>query len=835
MVLRICGSNQNFYLFSVYRSPNADDTLFDCLLMTMARIQESDRRSAFVFVGDVNAHHVEWLSSRTPTNSSGRAALDFCSLSGCSQLIDSPTHEAGNCLDLVMTDVPDVVNASVGTPLGTSDHCYLRLAVEVSQALPFHDVSRVVYVKSRINWDRVRAEVSALPWGQIYCAADPVSSLNDGISGVIRRCVPTAVMRFRSGDTPWFTAECRRAFDLKQTAYRNWTRMGTHELWLEYQRVRAQTLQVYEAAKSAYFSRARDKLDASSSPHGWWETLKGSLFGSSSSLPALLGPGGRLVSSPADKAELLSHHFDSKQSRVPIRVPASCFPMPVCRSVAFRSTMVMQFLEELDSYGGVDPVGAFPLFYKKVADILAPRLSRIYRSLLRVGSFPECWRVANITAIPKGGCSADVRDYRPISITPILSKVYEKLLSHKLASYCESRGLFPARQFSYRKGLGCVDALLSVSHVMQSSLDTGAECRLVQLDFSAAFDRVSHTGLLYRLQCLGVGDRFLGVCREFLSGRKQKVVVDGSSSGAVDVVSGVPQGSVLGPLLFILYTAEMFDIVENHLVGYADDSTLLAVVRRPADRALVEASLLRDLRAIQCWCSDWGMMLNPKKTKSLVVSRSRTSMPPHSPLVFDGVVVEEVSVLKILGVLFDAKLTFEEHIRRLVSECSRKIGMLRMARRMFDDVNIVRRCFFAFILPVLEYCSPVWGSSAASHLSLLDRLVRSVSELCEVDDLVSLVHRRSVAGLCMFFKIYFNYAHPLHDSVFVPAQRSRVTRTGVLAHTYEVVTMRCRTVQFGRCFVPSFARLWNGLPGTVFVGGSMNGFKGATNRWLLES
>ena len=153
----------------------------------------------------------------------------------------------------------------------------------------------------------------------------------------------------------------------------------------------------------------------------------------------------------------------------------------------------------------------------------------------------------------------------------------------------------PTAQFAYRKGLGCTDALLTIYHHLQKSLDTGMESYIVQLDFSAAFDRVSHRGLLFKLKSIGVGGSVLSICREFLSNYSQRVVVDGATSllVTIPIVPRVPQGSVLGPLLFILYTSYMFEVVENNLYACADDSTVLAAVRKPADRPAVAASLNR--------------------------------------------------------------------------------------------------------------------------------------------------------------------------------------------------------------------------------------------------
>ena len=361
-------------------------------------------------------------------------------------------------------------------------------------------------------------------------------------------------------------------------------------------------------------------------------------------------------------------------------IPDICYPEPSCCSIAFRSSVILRLLLDLDEYGGVDPAGVFPLFYKKVADVIASRLARLFRILLRSGSFPMCWNVANVTAMPKVSNSPDVKDYRPISITPILSKIFEKLLSAKLSQFCESRSLFPSQQFSNRKNYGCVDALLSISNEIKTALDRGGESRLIQLDFSAAFDRVNHRALIHQLQCLGIGGLFLNICREFLSDRRQTVVVDGSVSSWVKIVSGVPQDSVLGPILFILYTSGLFTITENKFVGYADDSTLVAVIPKPSDRPRVEASILRDLRAVRRWCDEWCMKLNPSKTKSLVVSRSRTAYPVHGSLSVDGTIVKESSVLEILGVKFDWKFLFGEHIRSIAKLAMSKVWMMRVAR-----------------------------------------------------------------------------------------------------------------------------------------------------------
>ena len=188
-----------------------------------------------------------------------------------------------------------------------------------------------------------------------------------------------------------------------------------------------------------------------------------------------------------------------------------------------------------------------------------------------------------------------VTNYRLISLTPILSKVYQRLVSVRLGHFMECRGVLSTTQFAYRKGIGTCDAILCVAHVhLTECFGHGQEDRMVQIDFSAAFDRVNHQTILFMICSVAVEGSVLTVLTQFLSNRSQNVVVDGCRRKLVNVLSGVNQGSVLGLQLFLLYTMEVFSIVKNKLYGYSDDSTLVAVVPSPAERVAVTESKNHD-------------------------------------------------------------------------------------------------------------------------------------------------------------------------------------------------------------------------------------------------
>ena len=171
-----------------------------------------------------------------------------------------------------------------------------------------------------------------------------------------------------------------------------------------------------------------------------------------------------------------------------------------------------------------------------MSSVLAPKLSRFYRFLFRRSIFPDERKLSNVVPIPKGMLSADATQYRPISILPVLSKVAEKLIFRPLYKYLESNGLLAKSQYAYRKQLGTCDALLDLTTCMQDNLDKGFESRIVQIDFSAAFDLVNHKALIFKLQSLGIGGYILGLLHDFLIDRQQPVVVDGVFSEPRPVV-----------------------------------------------------------------------------------------------------------------------------------------------------------------------------------------------------------------------------------------------------------------------------------------------------------
>ena len=225
------------------------------------------------------------------TNRHGVAELDFATVSGCDQLVIGPTHARGGTLDLLMTDIPDLVRVAVVAPLGSSDHSSLYIAISMGQAVPNLCVSRWVLLKHRVNnYTAVCDAIGVLPWQSISSADSPVERLNVHLSLLVERFIPTKVIRVRYKDKSWFDNDCRCAFDIKQRAYIRWTREVSRVNWDEFVNYQRRASAAYAEAMSQFSVRSRDVLMNSQCLHKW-STLKSALFGSSSdsSLPPLIG------------------------------------------------------------------------------------------------------------------------------------------------------------------------------------------------------------------------------------------------------------------------------------------------------------------------------------------------------------------------------------------------------------------------------------------------------------------------------------------------------------------------------------------------------------------
>ena len=258
-------------------------------------------------------------------------------------------------------------------------------------------------------------------------------------------------------------------------------------------------------------------------------------------------------------------------------------------------------------------------------------MSRLFNNLFEIGHFPDIWKIAHVTAIFKrSGSKTDKSNFRPISLLPTLSKICESVMHERLFKHCIENDLISHKQAAYLKGDSTVSQLLYIVHNIRKCWTENKIMQGVFLDVSSAFDKVWHSGLLAKLYQVGIEEKFYEIMSSYLRNRKQIVVVDGQKSDILDLTAGVPQGSRLGPLLFLIYINDISADIESDILIFADDTSLFVSGSDPAETSNI---LNRDLQKISSWATKWKVKFNTIKTKSMIFSNRLLNNSP--PLIFN--------------------------------------------------------------------------------------------------------------------------------------------------------------------------------------------------------
>ena len=340
---------------------------------------------------------------------------------------------------------------------------------------------------------------------------------------------------------------------------------------------------------------------------------------------------------------------------------------------------------------------------KLCINTVALPLTLFFQNSVAAGTFPTQWKRANIVPIHKKNDKQIVSNYRPVSLLPICSKIFEKLIFNELFKIFEDNNLLSKHQSNFRPGDSCIYQLLAITHDIFSSFDCNPtlETRSVFLDISKAFDRVWHDGLLLKLEKYGVSGNLFQLIKSSLSGRFQRVLLNGQTSDWETIQAGVPQGSILGPLFFLIYINDLTDNLNSNAKLFANDTSLFSEISDPLETANV---LNNDLRKIREWTEQWKMVFNPDSTKQVqdVTFSRKSHSQKHLDLYFNSLVVEKVKTQKHLGLKLDEKLNFKEHLKDKFAIVNKGIGMLKKLSNCLPRHSLAT-LDKAFIRPHLDY------------------------------------------------------------------------------------------------------------------------------------
>ena len=452
---------------------------------------------------------------------------------------------------------------------------------------------------------------------------------------------------------------------------------------------------------------------------------------------------------------------------------------------------------------------------------------------LEEGKLPPEWKKAKVTAVYKKGSKQDPGNYRPISLTSVVGKLMEKCIRDSLMNHLKNNKLLSDVQYGFRPGRSCQLQLLETIDKWSEEIDQSKSVDVIFLDFSKAFDSVPHTRLLTKLKAYGITGSLYRWLEDFVSGRTQQVSVQGAESEWVPVTSGVPQGSVLGPILFLLYVNDLPDSTQNWTRLFADDTKVSIGFLAESECD----SLQDDITKLTEWSKTWQLSFNAKKCKVMHIGSKN---PHHKYHMKDqnGQETEITSVTeeKDLGVVVDSRLSFKSQVASVVKKANSMTGILVRNFKHLDP-NTFTTLYKAIVRPVIEYGSPVWAPHTVQDQDRLEgvqrRATRSIKllkkkpyhERLKSLGVPTLSYRRDRADMIQVYKL----VHGLEDidpNELITRDTDRRTR----GHPFKLKKERCESTKRSACFRHRVVNNWNSLPEYVVTAQTLNSFKTNINK-----
>ena len=493
------------------------------------------------------------------------------------------------------------------------------------------------------------------------------------------------------------------------------------------------------------------------------------------------------------------------------------------------------------SFPMYDPIPTWLL--KCCIEELLPLLEAIFNNSLSNGTFPNEFKSALIRPLlkrPNLGTD-ELKNYRPVSNLHFVAKVLEKLVMIRLDEHMETHSLHDPMQSAYKKAHSTETALVRISNDILQATDNNKCVILASLDLSAAFDTVDHSTFVYRLKNLyGVSDISLRWFTSYLANRSYKVCVNGSLSTSHSLISGVPQGSVLGARFYTMYTYPMSKIVKDHNLcyhSYADDTQIYVQCENNATDINTAISRLKDCIGDIClWMSNSSLKINEQKTELIIFHSSRSPVSVNTPLVVGTDTIMASSTVKILGVTLDATMTLDKHITNTVRSVNMQLRKISTIRRYLSD-SAVKTLVQSTVISRLDYCNSLYAGLPKKQINRLQlshnnaaRLISLTPRCDHITPVLNELHWLPVYKRCQF-KVLVIAFNALHDQAPGYIQElldwyhpSRPLRS---ASTTSLTPRRHRTVSYGRRLLDTAASvIWNSLP---------NDLKCATNLMIFKN
>ena len=842
----------------------ADMMLFGCFYRSPTLSEFSDENNAklnellksvctkkyshICLVGDFNFKKINWVNVSTNEPTVGMESKFLETINDCFlyQHVTEPTRIRGNTepslLDLILTDeefqVPNVRHLS---PLGASDHCLISFKYNCY----IETVSKPdKYLYHKADYEGMRSNLRESNWSETSTALIHEKSIEEGW-GIIKDKFMELRNKFvplqAGGRATWkskgsipIDRDIQSTIRKKHQLHRRWinARADVKEaLRLEYVRARNKVKTLVRQAKKKV---ERDiSRDAKKNPKKFWSYVRRKMKTRANISPLLENPEDpdSLKYTDAEKAEILQRQFCS----VFVREPGG--EIPKINSATVKTTMneptitekvVADEIKLINKNKSCGPDAIEVMMLHELIDFVAKPITALLKMSFTSGILPQDWLTATVTPVYKKGNHNKAENYRPISLTSIICKVMESIIKKDIVKYFNDNKFFTDVQHGFIAGRSTTTQLLKFIDQCLQTCVKGGVVDTIYLDFAKAFDTVPHKRLIGKLRSYGIKDKTLNWIQAFLSNRSQVVRVNGVTSDAAAVGSGIPQGSVLGPILFVIYINDLPREVSSSTLLFADDTKIYRWIKSIHD----SLHLQNDLDRLVEWSKKWLLEFNESKCHVLSLGKVENIIHAHN-YKMNGVKLEHVFEEKDLGITVDSELRFGEHITAKVKKANSMAGVIRRSFSYLDPAQF-KTLYVAFVRPHLEYGNSIWSPYLRKYVNAVEqvqvRATKSVDGFNELTyeerlrkvGLPTLAHRRKRGDMIEVFK---------HVNVYDKAALStsfRLKNRPSRAHKFQLMRNEAADGTRGpqrNSFYYRTVTTWNEFPRSVVEAETVDAFK----------
>ena len=734
---------------------------------------------------------------------------------GLSQHITKPTRKGKSLIDHVVTNLPKVIHEDVIPCDEMSDHdaAYIICKLQKPRFEP-----RFKYIRVEKNFDEklFKLDVQELPLNLVYSFDNPEEKLdifNYLFGSCLNKHAPLIRQKITRPPAPWL----KELNIIEKQKERNHLRKKAHATqsvydWERFRGIRNELKKLIRTAKSNFYRRAL----SSKRPKEVWSTIHRILQPSHQKIAADPNSLNNHFNTTAQRLLNSEHKSEQLLHDLIGCLPEHKNPFEI-HEVGYDDVRKVILGLRNDCSTGTDQL---PSKYLKlcVNEICSP-ICHIINSSISNRIFPHQWKVSKISPIPKINHPVEPSDYRPISILPILSKVYEKLIMMQMLAYLESEELLAETQSGFRKGHCTVTTCMKIKNDILKAMNRGEVTLAVFADFSKAFDTVDFEILIKKLHALRFSKSALFILSSYLSKRSQYVQIDDQKSEMLTVTNGVPQGSILGPVLFNIYVHDMACQTTAECLQYADDTS---IYRHTSPKLFQDCldQMNSDIRTIQKWSQESNLVFNAAKTKSMLFSTWQMAKKHQFNLQvnsIDGKEIEQVSSFKLLGITFNEDMTWNNHVKKISSSSYAALKNLILLKRLLP-YHLRKQLAEVLVLSKLDYGNAIINNAPSYLFNQLQRFQNATASFvrnsyAKCHDVINLkwlpMRERTEHSLA---KLAWKSIHQPDWPKFLPLKRDDNTRTRLTRSTTDDGTkIRCTTNVAGS-FEYESAKLFNQLP-----------------------